>query len=73
MTYYLVETYHGPLVYSQQAGRWTVATPYRPEEIYHGTIPAGCLRHARPIPADHARRILDPSGTPPVSMAWVTA
>lgn len=60
MRHYLVDTYHGPLVYTQDTGRWLAATPFRRPEIFDGTIPDGCLRHARQISADEARAIVGP-------------
>jgi len=65
MRHYLVDTYHGPLVYAQDAGQWLAATPFRRPEIFDGTIPDSYLRHARPISADEARAIIGPVLSPP--------
>lgn len=58
MTYYLVDTYHGPLILVQRATDWIIASPYRSVEIYDGRISESCLESARPISERGAREIV---------------
>ncbi len=57
-THSLVDTYHGPLVFTDCGDCWIVASPYRTPEIYDGRIPSGRLAHATPIPSERAREIV---------------
>lgn len=63
MTHYRVDTYHGPLVLTDCGDRWIVASPFRPPEVYDGSIPADCLTHAVAIEAEEARSLV--GGPPP--------
>ena len=60
MQFYLAATYHGPLVYGQGTGFWIVASPYRPAELYAGSLPVACLANADPVDQDTARSVLGP-------------
>ncbi|MCP4899347.1 MAG: hypothetical protein GY906_20475 [bacterium] len=64
MDYYLVTTYHGPIIYIDNDTTWSVAAPGRQTETYDGSLPQRCLVNARPIPASEARHILSPSEMP---------
>jgi hypothetical protein len=65
-SHYLVDTYHGPLVFTDCGDCWIVASPHRPPEIYDGKIPSDRLRHATPIAPDRAREIVgDTNGDHP--------
>jgi hypothetical protein len=59
MHYYLVSTYHGPIVYIDHGSSWAVASPNRPTEIYGGTLPERCRTNAIPIQASEAQQILN--------------
>jgi hypothetical protein len=58
MTCYVVDSYHGPLVFTQNADSWKIDSPYRPSEVFAGTIPPDCLVHARQVGAHEVERIL---------------
>lgn len=58
MRHFLVDTYHGPLVFTQRSSDWIISSPYRPPEIFDGTVPADCLTHSREISTAEATRIL---------------
>lgn len=61
MDYYLVSTYHGPIIYIDSHTSWAIAAPGRPTERYDGSLPERCLANARPIPASEAHQILSPN------------
>jgi hypothetical protein len=60
MHYYLVTTYHGPIIYIDRGTTWAVASPNRPTETYTGALPDRCRTNAIPISASEAQKILAP-------------
>jgi hypothetical protein len=58
MRHFLVETYHGPLIFTERQSSWIIESPCRPPEVYRGAIPMDCLRNAVEIKEEQALRIL---------------
>jgi hypothetical protein len=55
--HFLIETYHGPMLLSEDESSWTVTSPCGLPETYPGRIPAECLVHARQVRPEDAKRL----------------
>ncbi len=64
MQHYVLDTYHGPLIVSQRQADWIIRSPFRPPEIFDGTIPPSCLSNARPASDEEVMRLLGAYAAP---------